>query len=138
MEVALFLVFPLLVAAAAFYDASSMIIPNWLNGLTAVLFVPVALIAHVPLTEIGLALLLGVTVFMLGAGLFFLRVMGGGDVKMIAACSVWLGLPMMLPFLLFTALAGGALVLVRGGCGPLARSSPPFPCSCCSRAGRSA
>jgi prepilin peptidase CpaA len=109
MEVALFLVFPLLVAAAAFYDASSMIIPNWLNGLTAVLFVPVALIAHAPLTEIGLALLLGVTVFMLGAGLFFLRVMGGGDVKMIAACSVWLGLPMMMPFLLFTALAGGAL-----------------------------
>ncbi len=109
MEIALFLVLPLLVAAAAFYDASSMIIPNWLNGLIAVLFVPVAFAAHMPATEIGLNLILGVTAFTLGAGLFFLRVMGGGDVKMIAACSVWLGLPMMMPFLLFTAIAGGAL-----------------------------
>jgi prepilin peptidase CpaA len=112
MEIALFLVFPVLVSVAAIFDASSMIIPNWLNALIAALFVPVALAANMELAAIGWNLALGVAVFAVGAGLFFLRVMGGGDVKMIAACAVWLGLPLMTPFLLFTAIAGGALAAI--------------------------
>jgi len=112
MEIALFLVFPILVSVAAIFDASSMIIPNWLNALIAALFVPIALAAQMDISAIGWNLGLGVVVFAVGAGLFFLRVMGGGDVKMIATCSVWLGLPMMMQFLLFTAIAGGALAAV--------------------------
>jgi prepilin peptidase CpaA len=112
MEIALFLVFPVLLAAAAIFDASSMIIPNWLNALIAALFVPVALAGHMEMSAIGWNLALGAVVFAIGAGLFLLGVMGGGDVKMIAACSVWLGLPMMVPFLLYTAIAGGALAAV--------------------------
>lgn len=109
MEIALFLVFPVLVAVAAIFDASSMIIPNWLNALIAAVFVPVALAGHMEMSAIGWNLALGAVVFAVGAGLFLLGVMGGGDVKMIAACSVWLGLPMMAPFLIYTAIAGGAL-----------------------------
>lgn len=109
MEIALFLVFPILVAVAAIFDASSMIIPNWLNALIAAVFVPVALAGNMEMSAIGWNLALGVVVFAIGAGLFLLGVMGGGDVKMIAACSVWLGLPMMVPFLLYTAIAGGGL-----------------------------
>ena len=113
MEIALFLVFPVLVAVAAIFDASSMIIPNWLNALIAAVFVPVALASgHMELSAIGWNLALGAMVFAIGAGLFLLGVMGGGDVKMIAACSVWLGLPMMVPFLLYTAIAGGALAAI--------------------------
>lgn len=112
MEIALFLVFPILVAVAAIFDASSMIIPNWLNALIAALFVPVALAGHMEMSAIGWSLALGVVVFAIGAGLFMLGVMGGGDVKMIAACSVWLGLPLMVPFMLFTAIAGGGLAAV--------------------------
>lgn len=112
MEIALFLVFPVLLAAAAIFDASSMIIPNWLNALIAALFVPVALAGHMEMSAIGWNLALGAVVFAIGAGLFLLGVMGGGDVKMIAACSVWLGLPMMVPFLLYTAITGGALAAV--------------------------
>ncbi|MET0546208.1 MAG: prepilin peptidase [Caulobacterales bacterium] len=111
MEIALFLVFPVLAAIAAIYDAASMTIPNWLNAVIAALFIPVALAAHWSLPAIGTHLALGVVVFLIGAGLFFAKVMGGGDVKMIAACSVWVGLPIssLLGFLAATAIAGGVL-----------------------------
>jgi prepilin peptidase CpaA len=37
---------------------------------------------------------------------------GGGDVKLLAAASLWLGWPALLPFLIWTAMAGGILGVV--------------------------
>jgi len=37
---------------------------------------------------------------------------GGGDAKLMAAASLWLGLRGIAPFALYTALAGGALALL--------------------------
>ena len=42
---------------------------------------------------------------------FALRVVGGGDAKLIAAVCLWLGTSAWLPFVLWTALFGGALSL---------------------------
>ena len=56
---------------------------------------------------------LGITaiVFTVGAVFFFLRLTGGGDVKLLAATALWPGPELILPFLLVTAVAGGVLSL---------------------------
>jgi prepilin peptidase CpaA len=51
-------------------------------------------------------------VFAAGAVLFHLRALGGGDVKLIAAASLFVGAAAVPTLLLLTALAGGALALV--------------------------
>jgi prepilin peptidase CpaA len=37
---------------------------------------------------------------------------GGGDAKLIAATTLWLGFGMMLPYLIYASLLGGALTLL--------------------------
>jgi prepilin peptidase CpaA len=48
---------------------------------------------------------------MAGILLFALRWIGGGDAKLLAACTIWLGPSALLMFLLTTALLGGGLAL---------------------------
>ena len=63
----------------------------------------------------GTAVLIGLGVFaiVLGIGMlaFALGMMGGGDVKFIAAASAVLGWPQALPFIAYTLVAGGVLAL---------------------------
>jgi prepilin peptidase CpaA len=42
-------------------------------------------------------------------GMFAAGWIGGGDAKLFAAAALWIGLPGMLSYLVFTCLAGGAL-----------------------------
>jgi prepilin peptidase CpaA len=55
-----------------------------------------------------------------------LRLIGGGDVKLAAACGAWLGFGRMPAFLLATALAGGVVTLaaLAWSWGALASASP--------------
>lgn len=53
-----------------------------------------------------------VLVFAGGAVAFQLRLLGGGDVKLLAAAALWLGAGTLAPFLLGTALAGAALAVL--------------------------
>jgi prepilin peptidase CpaA len=50
-------------------------------------------------------------VFALGALAFHLRALGGGDVKLLAAGALWLGIGELGAYLLTTVLAGGLLAL---------------------------
>ena len=59
----------------------------------------------------GLDLAAAVLVFGLGAVAFRLGVLGGGDVKLLAAAVLWVGVTTLGPFLLVTALAGAVLAL---------------------------
>jgi prepilin peptidase CpaA len=54
----------------------------------------------------------GLLVLVLGLGLYAAGGMGAGDVKLLAATSAWFGLPLLLPHLLLTSLAGVVLMLV--------------------------
>lgn len=66
--------------------------------------------------------------FAVGAVLFHLGLVGGGDVKLVAAAALWLGAAAVWPFLLVTAVAGGALAvlfLVRAALAGLARDARP-------------
>ena len=105
------LAYPLALVAAAVSDFRSMTIPNRLTLALAVAFVPVAVMVQLPLAAWGIHLGLGLAGLVLGMTLFALRFMGGGDAKLIAAASLWLGFEGWLAMLIYTALAGGALTL---------------------------
>ena len=89
----------------------SMRIPNWLTILIALLFFPMALLTSMPWEVLGLHLLVGIGMFVTGFVLFALGLFGGGDAKLLAAAGLWLGWPDLMPFLVMTAFAGGALAL---------------------------
>ena len=55
--------------------------------------------------------------FVVGLGLFARELIGGGDVKLLAALSLWAGPEHFVSFMLVTALAGGALSLFSLGYG---------------------
>lgn len=105
------LLFPAMAILAAAYDASSMTIPNWISIVLALSYVPVAFIVGLPVVDIIWSVGLGVIALVIGIALFAFRVLGGGDAKLLAASAMWVGLNGLLPFLLYTALAGGALSL---------------------------
>lgn len=105
------LAYPLALATAAISDVRTMTISNRLTLALAAAFVPVALLLQLPLAGWGLHLGLGLAGLVIGILLFALRLMGGGDAKLIAAASLWLGFQGFVAFLTYTALAGGALTL---------------------------
>ncbi len=105
---------PILLISAAASDALSFRIPNWLTGLTAILFFPMAWATGMPLHEFGVHLLAGVLLFVLGFAFFQLKLFGGGDAKLMAAAGLWFGTSQILPFLFMTAMAGGILGVVIG------------------------
>jgi prepilin peptidase CpaA len=88
---------------AAFCDAASFRIPN-LASVVIVLTSPVAV-------DWIRALLVAGLVFLAGLALFARGLVGGGDVKFLAATVLWAGAPLLLPQLLVTGLAGGVLAL---------------------------
>lgn len=55
--------------------------------------------------------LLSLALFACGTIIFHLGIMGGGDVKLIAAMGFWLSPATLAPFLLIMAMAGGVLAL---------------------------
>lgn len=100
-----------LVLFAAFSDASRLIIPNWVSIALTAIFPVAALIAGAPLLEVGLHLVFAFGVLALGFVLFQFNVIGGGDAKLLAAVSVWTGFTAFMPFILWTAIAGGVMAL---------------------------
>jgi len=101
-------VFPLVLAGLS--DLCSLRIPNWLTATLAAAFPVVALLLGGEVDWLS-HVAAGAAVFAGAAALFALRLMGGGDVKLLAAVALWIGLGRLLPFLAITALIGGVLAL---------------------------
>ncbi len=105
-------VMPVLVIVAGLHDLTTMKIPNWISGLLILGFFPTALLQGLTLSAVAVSVGLAVAALLVGAGMFALRWLGGGDAKLLAAVTLWLGLSGVLPFLLFTAMVGGGLCLL--------------------------
>lgn len=103
------LVLPVLMLAAAARDVTSFTIPNWIPLALVVAFPLAALALGFEPRTLALHLAIGGLGLIMGLGLFALRIVGGGDSKLLAAGMLWLGWPATASFLLITALAGGAL-----------------------------
>ena len=105
--------FPALMTYAALRDLLSFTIPNWIPVLVICGFFLVVVTKG---SLWSLATLLhastGIAVLAVVALLFFRGLIGGGDAKLIAAASLWMGWPQLTPFLLIMAFSGGVLALV--------------------------
>lgn len=77
----------------------------------AVLRIGLALASGAGPGAVGADLLVSAAVFAFGALAFQLRLLGGGDVKLLAAGALWAGVPAVGSFLMATVLAGGVLAL---------------------------
>ncbi len=104
-------VFPALMAYAAFSDLFTMTISNWISILLVIAFVGVALLAGMPVQTIGLHLACGFGVLVLTFGLFCFGWIGGGDAKLAATTAIWMGFEHLAEYGMGSALIGGALTL---------------------------
>lgn len=107
-------IFPVLMIVAGAGDALSLRIPNWLTGLIALSFFPLAFVSGMPWDVMLMHMATGAGLFFAGFALFALGLFGGGDAKLIAAAGLWFGWPNVVPFLVLTVFAGGLLALAVG------------------------
>lgn len=122
------LTFPLLMVAAALSDITTMTIPNRLTGALALAFAPAALLCGLPLPMVLEGVGVGAAALLLGALMFALKWIGGGDAKLLAGAGLWLGLAGAPTFLTWTAMAGGlfglGLIMARSWAQPYAGFAP--------------
>ncbi len=105
------LFFPLAMAFAASSDLLTMRISNRLVLLLVIGFFALALFVELPLQQFAMHVLCAVVVLVVAFAMFALGWVGGGDAKLAAATTLWLGFGLALPYLMYTALLGGALTL---------------------------
>jgi prepilin peptidase CpaA len=102
----------LLIAAAA-QDLRTMRIANGLSlaivGLFAIFATAGLASGRLPASSVGMAAACAALVFAVGAAAFAMGALGGGDVKLLAAVSLFAGSARLLDFLAITALVGGVL-----------------------------
>ena len=125
-----------LMATAAFEDIRRLIIPNGLVlGLCALWPLHAATAPTLTLAAAGTAALYAAAVFIVGALLFSRGLIGGGDVKLLAAATLWAGPDETVSLLVLTSLLGGLLCLLLltpvgaliAGARPILGGSPGDP-----------
>ena len=112
LEFLVLTIFPGLMIAAAASDVARLRIPNQLILLLVGFFCLCALLTQMPMAELKSHAFAGGAVLVAGFILFALGYIGGGDAKLLAAASLWLGLDMLLHFVFYTTMLGGALALM--------------------------
>lgn len=100
-----------LLALAALSDATNYRIPNRISAAVAALYPVHVLTATRPIDVLAAVLIAGV-VLVIGIVLFAFRAVGGGDVKLLAATSLWAGAAYGMDFLFVTSLIGGVMALI--------------------------
>jgi prepilin peptidase CpaA len=116
MEILLVAVLPALLVAAAVWDLTSFTIPNTFILTMLALFVVFAGSAAIAGNGMdwqlaGLHLLAGMIGLFAGMALFAKGWIGGGDAKLFAVASLWLGWNVLFEYTLMASLLGGVLTL---------------------------
>jgi prepilin peptidase CpaA len=110
-EFALLLIFPGLMAFACMSDLVSMTISNKVSLALVAAFVALAGLVQMPLVAFGWHLAAGGMMLTICFALFALGWIGGGDAKLTAATSLWIGFELLLDYLLIASILGGGLTL---------------------------
>ena len=111
LDLPVLIVFPALMAYAAFSDLFTMTIANWISVALVAAFVAISLLAGLPASVILMHLACGLCVLAITFALFALGQVGGGDAKFAATTAVWLGFEHLVEFALVASLLGGGLTL---------------------------
>ena len=107
----LLFVFPFAMAFAAATDVFTMTIPNRLNIGLALAFFALAPIAGLGWQDVLSHMGAGAAMLLVGILLFSLGWLGGGDAKLLAVASLWLGFDQLVMFLAYVTAFGGALAV---------------------------
>jgi len=103
--------FPGLIAFAGSMDLFTMTIPNKVSLALVAGFLVLAPVAGLGLYDVALHLACGALVLCITVFMFEMGWMGGGDAKIFAAISLWLGFGYVGNFMVIAAIAGGVLTL---------------------------
>ena len=110
-EILVLAALPALLVAAACWDIASFTIPNFIQAALVATFLVFALATGMSAGVFGGHVLAGFIGLIAGFTLFALGYIGGGDAKLFACASLWLGLSDLPGFALLASLMGGALTL---------------------------
>ncbi len=105
------LFFPLFMALAATSDLLTMKISNRLVMMLVVGFFVMAVAMDFTMQQFLMHMAAGAVVLVFAFAFFAFGWMGGGDAKLAAATSLWLGFGITLPYLVYASLFGGVLTL---------------------------
>lgn len=106
---ALFLIFPAAMVFAGSMDLFTMTIPNRISIGMVAGFLVAAPFSSLTLTAFLWHLAAGFSMLVVGILMFSRGWLGGGDAKLLAAATLWLGFDRLFEYLLYVAMAGGAL-----------------------------
>ncbi len=112
LTLAVLYLFPLLLLCGALWDLLTMQIPNWVSLALLICFLAYSALAPLSVAEVSSHLGLGLAVLLIGAFLFAKGLVGGGDIKLLAAAAVWIGWTYFPLYLVATALIGGVLAVL--------------------------
>lgn len=112
LEVTILLLFPLAMFYAAASDMFSMTISNNVSIILVAGFIVLSWAIGMDLQAIAWHWALAAVVLVCGIGFFAVGLMGGGDVKLAAATSLWLGWEFTLPYLITASFMGGVLTIL--------------------------
>lgn len=132
IDAAIFTIFPLLMAVAAFSDMLSMTIPNRVSIILFLTFLIIAPFTDLTGIDIAWHLAAGLIVLVVCFALFSINAMGGGDAKVLASSAVWFGYsPDLISYLGTIGIYGGlltfAILLLRANERTLLALPLPLP-----------
>jgi prepilin peptidase CpaA len=106
------LLFPALMAFAAWSDLLTMTISNRISLILVGGFFALAIWSGMPLADMGLHVAAASAVLVVTFIFFARGWIGGGDAKLAAATALWLGFDQLLNYLIIASLLGGVLTLI--------------------------
>lgn len=125
LQVACLALVAILLIGAGAQDLRTMQIANGFSLAIVALFVVSAAAGlasgRLPVSSLGMAVACAAAVFAVGAAAFAAGALGGGDVKLLAAVSLFAGPARLVDFLVITALAGGLLGIAILAGAPIGR-----------------
>src|ERR1044071_2773983 len=98
-ETALYMLVGATMIVAAAYDVLTLTIPNWISLVLIALFPIIAVVAGLPLHELGWHVAIGVIALAAGIAAFAVGVVGGGDAKLFAAVALFMGPLAIAPYI---------------------------------------
>jgi prepilin peptidase CpaA len=121
------LFFPLVMLFAAAMDVFTLRIANVISLTLVAVFIVAALALGMPFEQILVHVGVGFAALLGGMVLFHLRLFGGGDAKLLAAASMWVGYDLFNPFFMYVTIFGGVLALLLIGYRWLPVGAFPLP-----------
>ncbi len=132
LAITILFLLPLCLAFAAVTDLLTMTIPNKVSAILLISFFVISPFTSMGWNDIGLSIVAAILVFSVCFSLFAFNIMGGGDAKLLTACSMWFGLSLPLAvFILTVAVFGGFLtigiIMLRSRSQEIMASGLPIP-----------